>query len=101
MSKLEKSKSNIALLENLIRDDLTPIEEAKAYMNRWDLMKNEGVLNSTPTDPSKPISEALNIPYSRVYIALCLLKLPKTIQNAIHLGMIFLEIFFSGKDQKK
>lgn len=82
----EITESDIALLENLIRDDLTPIEEAKAYMNRWNLMKKDPNLNLNWDNIPKTISKELNIPHSRVYTALCLLKLPEPIQNAIHLG---------------
>lgn len=38
---IKRNKPDIALIERLIRDDLSPIEEAKAYMKRWRLMGNK------------------------------------------------------------
>jgi len=82
----EITENDIALIENLVREDLSPIEEAQAYMNRWELMKKDSTLDLKSNDLHKEISNALGIPYSRVYVVVSLLKLPEPIQNAIHLG---------------
>jgi len=68
----------LAILENLQREDLTPIEEAEAYQN---LMEN---LNMTQEELSKSLGK------SRPYIAnhIRLLTLPKDIQDLVNEGKL-------------
>lgn len=66
------------LIENLLREDLTPMEEARAYRS---LIK----LNSWT---GKQVAEALRIPASKVSRALALLQLPPDIQESIEAGRI-------------
>lgn len=66
------------LIENLLREDLSPLEEAKAYaqlidMNNWNY---------------KQLSEALRIDASKVTRAMALLKLPAEIQSQVAAGMV-------------
>jgi len=68
---------NITLIENLIRDNLSPIEEAKAYMNRWKLMGDQKLSNYTESKVALKISKEILPSYLKVYTALCLLKLPQ------------------------
>jgi len=79
-------ENDIALIENLVRDDLSPIEEAQAYMNRWELMGHKNLSNVIEKINTSAIARELSLPQSRVYITVSLLKLPESIQNAIHLG---------------
>jgi len=81
----EITENDIALIENLVRDDLSPIEEAQAYMKRWELMghKNHSILNAY--EVAEKLSKELPKPRSTIYLKLSLLKLPETIQDAIHL----------------
>lgn len=81
----EITENDIALIENLIRDDLSPIEEAKAYMNRWKLMGYKIHSNLNESEIATELSKKLPPPKTRIYKRLCLLRLPKTIQNRIHL----------------
>lgn len=82
----ETTESDIALIENLIRDNLTPIEEAKAYMNRWKLIGHEITVNLQYKNVAYELSKVLPRGTRAILNKLSLLKLPKTIQNAIHLG---------------
>lgn len=66
------------LIENCLREDLQPIEEAQAFAA---LMK----LNSWT---GKEVAEALRVHRSRVSRALALLKLPEEIQEQVNIGEI-------------
>ncbi len=66
------------LIENLLRDDLSPIEEAKALAR---LMK----LNSCT---GKRLAESLNIAPAQVSRALALLKLPANVQQQVESGQV-------------
>ena len=81
----EITEADIALLENLIRDNLTPIEEAKAYLNRWFLMGNEDTQNFEYNKIATTISKELPRSYQHIYNIISLLKLPKGVQDDIHL----------------
>lgn len=66
------------LIENLLREDLTPLEEAKAYRSLIALNSWTG----------KRVAEALRVPPSKVSRALALLQLPTDIQESIEAGRI-------------
>ncbi len=77
----ELSKSEILeqqLIENLLREDLSPVEEARAFdalmeLNQWN---------------GKQVAEALRIPPSKVSRVLAILDLPPDIQQSIDAGHI-------------
>lgn len=77
----EPSRSEVLeqqLIENLLREDLQPIEEAKAFsqlldMNGWS---------------QKVLADALRIPQSKVTRALALLKLPNDVQEQVASGEV-------------
>lgn len=77
----EPSRSEVLeqqLIENLLREDLQPIEEAKAFsqlldMNGWS---------------QKVLADALRIPQSKVTRALALLKLPNDVQAQVASGEV-------------
>lgn len=69
----------------MVRDDLSPIEEAKAYINRWELMEHKTQSNLTESEIAGELSKELPKPKSTIYIRLSLLKLPEGIKNAMHL----------------
>ena len=75
----EEEMMEIAVLENLQREDLTPLEEAQAYNT---LMEN---LNLTQAQVSEKLGK------SRPYIAnyLRLLSLPKAVKDFLQKGLIF------------
>lgn len=81
-------ESDIALIENLVRDDLSPIEEAKAYMNRWHLMGHKNQLNLSDYEIAGRLADELPKSIKAIYNKLSLLKLPENIQNAVHLGKL-------------
>lgn len=66
------------LIENLLREDLKPVEEAKAYASLMQLNGWTG----------KQVAEKLNIPASQVSRALALLRLPADIQQQVDAGQI-------------
>lgn len=66
------------LIENLLREDLKPLEEVKAYQSLMDLHGWNG----------KQVSEALHIPASQVSRALALLRLPKDIRRRVDAGEV-------------
>ena len=77
----ELSKTEILeqqLIENLLREDLKPIEEAKAFD---ELMKLNGWTG-------KELSEAVRINSSKITRSLALLKLPEDIQLQIESGKL-------------
>lgn len=74
----EEEKLEIALIENLQREDLTPIEEAKAIKT---------ILEKTGLSQEK-IAEKIGKNRTTVTNALRLLKLPEDIQKAIDSGEI-------------
>lgn len=82
----EIAESDIALIENLVRDDLSPIEEARAYINRWELMGHKSTENFQYQEVASALSKELPKSYNSIHNKLSLLKLPEKIQNAIHLG---------------
>ncbi|MBA3312937.1 MAG: ParB/RepB/Spo0J family partition protein [Planctomycetaceae bacterium] len=77
----EISKSEILeqqLIENLLREDLQPIEEAKAFstlmtINNWN---------------GKQLAEALRVPQAKVSRSLALLRLPDDIQEQVAAGVL-------------
>jgi ParB family chromosome partitioning protein len=68
----------LQLIENLLREDLRPIEEAKAFQSLMDLNRWNG----------KQCAEALRIPPSKVSRALALLDLPSDIQKQVEAGEV-------------
>src|SRR5690606_17908605 len=64
------------LIENLLREDLKPVEQAKAFAGLMDL--NEWA--------AKRVAEALRVQPSTVSRALALLKLPEEIQQRVDAG---------------
>lgn len=74
---LSKSEMlELQLIENLLREDLRPLEEAKAFqalmeLNRWN---------------GKQVAEALRITPSKVSRALALLDLPPDVQRLVDTG---------------
>lgn len=66
------------LIENLLREDLTPMEEAKAFQSLMDLNQWNG----------KQVADALRILPSKVSRALALLDLPADIQRSVDSGDI-------------
>ena len=67
---------SIQLVENLMREDLQPIEQAKAYK---EMMKKEGWA-------VRELARNLHLEHSRVSKALKLLKLPVAVQRAVDAG---------------
>ncbi len=74
----EQERLEIALIENLQREDLTPIEEAKAYRT---LMETSGL-------SQEELSERIGKNRSTIANTLRLLKLPEDMQEAIHAGSL-------------
>ena len=79
--EMELSKSEVLeqqLIENCLREDLQPIEEAKAFSMLMDLNGWTG----------KQVAEALRVPASKVTRAMALLKLPDDIREHVEAGKI-------------
>ena len=74
----EESRMEIALIENIQRADLKPMEEARAYRNLME------AFNLTQDDVAKKVGKQR----STVANALRLLKLPDFMQGAIDLGTL-------------
>jgi ParB family chromosome partitioning protein len=75
----ELSKTEILeqqLIENLLRSDLRPVEEAKAFQQLMELNAWTG----------KELSEAIRVTQSRITRALSLLKLPEDIRAKVESG---------------
>ena len=72
----EESRMEIALIENIQRSDLKPLEEARAYRNLME------AFNLTQDDVAKKVGKQR----STVANALRLLKLPEFMQNSIDQG---------------
>lgn len=73
------SKSEVLeqqLIENLLREDLKPLEQAKAFSTLLDMNKWNG----------KQLAEALRLDPSKVSRSLALLRLPEDIQEHIDAG---------------
>lgn len=68
----------LQLIENLLREDLRPMEEAQAFQSLMDLNGWNG----------KQVAAALRIPASKVSRALALLDLPTDIQKRVDAGEI-------------
>lgn len=68
----------IQLIENLLREDLKPVEEAKAFES---LMQFNGWTG-------KQVAESLHIAASKVSRALALLKLPTDLQQQVDAGQV-------------
>ena len=68
----------LQLIENLMREDLRPMEEARAFQSLMDLNNWNG----------KQIAEALQIPASKVSRSLALLDLPAEYQQQVDTGRI-------------
>ena len=66
------------LVENLVREDLLPIEEARAYQRLMQLKNWNG----------KQVAEALHIPASKVSRSLALLDLPPEVQARVSSGQL-------------
>lgn len=74
----EESRMEIALIENIQRSDLTPLEEARAYRNLME------AFNLTQEDVAKKVGKQR----STVANALRLLKLPEDMQGAVDKGLL-------------
>lgn len=77
----ELSKTQILeqqLIENLLREDLKPIEEAKAFSELMELNGWNG----------KELSEAIRVTTSKITRSLALLKLPGDIQEQVEAGQL-------------
>jgi ParB family chromosome partitioning protein len=61
------------LIENLLREELNPMEEARAYARLMEVNGWNG----------KQVAEALHIPTSKVSRCLAMLKLPKEVQQLV------------------
>lgn len=68
----------LQLIENLLREDLRPIEEARAFQSLMDLNGWNG----------KQIADALRVPPSKVSRSLALLDLPADIQRQVEAGQV-------------
>jgi ParB family chromosome partitioning protein len=66
------------LIENLLREDLAPVEEGKAFRSLMEINKWNG----------KQVADALRIPASKVSRALSLLELPDDVQLKVDAGEI-------------
>lgn len=66
------------LIENLLREDLKPLEEARAFSSLMQLNGWNG----------KQVAETLHIPPSQVSRALALLRLPEDIRQRVDVGEI-------------
>lgn len=66
------------IIENLLREDLKPIEQAKAYKSLMDTQGWNGA----------QVAEALNVSKATISRVLALLKLPDDIQDQIEQGAI-------------
>ncbi len=66
------------MVENLLRKDIKPLEEAKAYQSLMQLNGWTG----------KQVAESINVTTSRISRALSLLDLPKAIQQQIEAGTL-------------
>ena len=66
------------LVENLLRQDLNPIEEAQAYNSLMKLNDWNG----------KQVAEALNVSRSRVSRSLAMLQLPTEVQRQVEAGEV-------------
>ncbi len=66
------------LVENLLRTDLKPLEEAKAYQSLMELNGWNG----------KQVAEALRVTTSRISRSLALLDLPQEIQQQVDAGTL-------------
>ncbi len=74
---LSKSQTlELQLIENLLREDLRPIEEARAFQSLMDLNGWNG----------KQMAEALRIAPSKVSRSLALLDLPVEVQRQVEVG---------------
>lgn len=74
----EESRMEIALIENVQRTDLTPLEEARAYRNLMD------AFNLTQDEVAKKVGKQR----STVANALRLLKLPEEMLSALDKGLL-------------
>ena len=68
----------LQLIENLLREDLRPVQEARAFQSLMDLNGWNG----------KQVAEALRIPQSKVSRSLALLDLPADIQRQVEAGQV-------------
>jgi len=68
----------LQLIENLLREDLRPIEQAKAFQSLMELNHWNG----------KQLAESLRIPASTVSRSLALLSLPSDVQRQVDTGEI-------------
>ncbi|HUG70313.1 MAG TPA: ParB/RepB/Spo0J family partition protein [Pirellulaceae bacterium] len=66
------------LIENLLREDLSPMEEARAFQSLMDINQWNG----------KQVADALRVPPSKVSRGLSLLELPPDIQQLVDRGQI-------------
>jgi ParB family chromosome partitioning protein len=77
----ELSRSEVLeqqLIENLLREDLQPVEEARAFSTLMEINGWNG----------KQLAEAIRIPASKVSRSLALLRLPEALQERVARGEI-------------
>ncbi len=68
----------LQLIENLLREDLRPVEEARAFQSLLDLHGWTG----------KQLAAALHLPASKISRSLALLDLPDELQNQVESGTL-------------
>jgi len=74
----EAETLELQLVENLLREDLRPIEEARGFRRLMDRHDYSG----------KQVAQALALPESKISRSLALLKLPDDIQQQVDTGRI-------------
>lgn len=80
-----KSDLTVALVENLVRQDLNPIEEAKGY-ERAGAVLPKGRAGST--NAIKALAKSLSVSEQRIKSRLALLALPSAVQDQIAGGRV-------------
>ncbi len=84
----------ISLLENLQRENLTPIEEARAFQSylSWKTEFGEKERQKNMKKNINGLAEKVNKTYNTIYNRLNLLALPEEIQNAIENEEVLVKI---------
>jgi len=94
-AKMIKSDAElISLLENLQREDLTPIEEARAFQTylNWEIKFGKTTYQKDMKIEINGFSDKVNKSSRTIYNRLSLLTLPEKIQNAVEIkdGLIII-----------